>query len=150
MTSAVRYVGVFFAAALLVTGSSVAASAAYLKVPGAQGDSTNAMLPGVQGWSPIASWSWGAGRGIAGGATPPQGPGRVTITTSSRKMMQLCATGRHFSQVVLDVGGRSFVLDDVSIVAVSHPMARKSQGRDVPTETVTFNFTKVHLTYTPQ
>ena len=142
MTRSLRYVGVFVAA-LLAAGSSLAASEAYLKIPGVQGDSSNIMHPGAQGWTEVLSFSWGVGRGMTRGVAPSPGPGRLTIDTTSPKLMQHCATGQHFPKLELEVQGHDYVLDNVSVQSVSHRMAPTPGGTSIPQEEISLNFTKI-------
>jgi type VI protein secretion system component Hcp len=142
MTRSLRYVGVCVAA-LLAAGSSSAAYEAYLKIPGVQGDSSNALHPGAQGWTEVLNFSWGVGRAMNRGLAPSPGPGRLTIDSSSPELMQLCATGRHFPRLVLDVQGHEYVLDNVSVLSVSHPMAPTAKGTHTPKESISLNFTKI-------
>lgn len=142
MTRSLRYVGVFVAV-LLAAGSSLAAYEAYLKIPGVQGDSSNAVRPGAQGWTEVLSFSWGVGRAMTRGLAPSPGPGHLTIDSSSPKLMQQCATGRHFPKLVLDVQGHDYVLDNVSVQSVSHRMAPTPRGTPIPQEEISLNFTKI-------
>ncbi len=148
MPRSLRRKGVVFAAALLVAGSAFGAFEAYLKVPGVRGDSANAMRPGVQGWMEIQSWSFGASNPAVMGPGKTLGAGRVTIDTSSPKLMQLCATGRHFPKLELDIQGRTYVLDNVSVVSVVQPLkmvGRASDGKAVRHDT--HEVERVELTY---
>jgi type VI protein secretion system component Hcp len=149
MSKSVWHVGVLVVAALLVAGSSSAAFDAFLKVPGVQGDSSNALHPAAQGWMEVQSWSWGVGRAMTGGVPGSMGPGRLTIDTSSPKLMQLCATGQHFPKLVVGLQGREYVLDNVSVLSVSHRMAPMAKGTPSPEESISLNFTKIEFEYGP-
>jgi type VI secretion system secreted protein Hcp len=149
MTRSLRVAGVF-SAALLVAGSGFAAYDAYLKIPGAQGDSTNAMHPGMKGWTEVSSFSWGAANPATLRPGQSQGPGLLTIDTSSPKLMQMCASGKHFSRLVLDVQGRSYVLENVTVGPVAHPMNQKArEANPRPQESISLNFTKIEQEVAP-
>ncbi|MEN3973704.1 type VI secretion system tube protein Hcp [Emcibacter sp. SYSU 3D8] len=100
---------------LLSTGAH---AAGYLKIGDIKGEATD------KGQIEIQSFSWGASNAAASGASgmnagrvaasPPAGPGRVTVTTAGAAA---CAKGKHFPTAVLTARTGSYTLEDVTVSA---------------------------------
>jgi type VI secretion system secreted protein Hcp len=134
----------------------------FLKIDGVEGESKDKSHPKQ---IDVLSWSWGASnRGsahVGGGA----GSGKVEVQdlqvtkyvdSSSPKLLLACFTGTHFDNALLSVrkaGGQSPVeyvkikMQEIFITSVSTG-AHGSDDR--LTESITLNFSKVNLDYTPQ
>jgi type VI secretion system secreted protein Hcp len=134
----------------------------FLKIDGVEGESKDKSHPKQ---IDVLSWSWGASnRGsahVGGGA----GSGKVEVQdlqvtkyvdSSSPKLLLACFTGTHFDNALLSVrkaGGQSPVeyvkikMQEVFITSVSTG-AHGSDDRLA--ESITLNFSKVNLDYTPQ
>ncbi len=149
MARSLRCAAVFVAAVLLAAGSGFAAYDAFLRVPGMAGDSMNPMHPGAQGWIHIESFSWGVGRGFAAAPPPGKGPGRLTIDATSPKLQQLCCSGKHFSKLALDIQGRDYVLDDVSVVSAVPPRRVKGSPT-LEREEISFTYQKIEYAFNPK
>ena len=142
-------------------GYAYAASADYfLKIEGVEGESSDAKH---KGQIEIDSFSWGvsnAGSMASGGGG---GSGKAsfqdfhftkTVDKSSPKLMEAATTGEHLRSVELVVrkaGGDQLEyykieLQDVVITGYS---TTGSSG-EAPTESVSFNYSKIMFEYTPQ
>ncbi|HEX6250909.1 MAG TPA: type VI secretion system tube protein Hcp [Gemmatimonadaceae bacterium] len=95
----------------------------------------------------VLSWSFGTSRtGVQ--VPPPAGPGTLTITKavdkSSPQLLQASTSGRKFDQMTITLPprpgerARTVTLRDVVIASV-----QRSDSGDVPTESISFNFTKI-------
>jgi type VI secretion system secreted protein Hcp len=135
---------------------------AFLKIDGLDGESTRI---GFEKQLEITSFNWGAANpatiGAGGG-----GGGKVSITTFniSRKtdaasplLFQSCCDGTHYAKAVVTLiksGGRSpvdFIKYEFEKVYVeSVQWSGATGGDDTPLESVSFVFSKVSFTYTPQ
>ena len=131
-----------------------AAIDAYLKFEGIQGESRETAH---QGWIEVSSFQWGVGRSASMGSATG-GAGKVsvseihitkTVDGTSPLLMRACASGQYFKNAVLEVrahGGRNetITLENVLISSVQ-------SGRDgeVPTESITLNFEKSTISYSP-
>jgi len=156
-------VGLFALAMSCVVGAPAASAASdmYLKIEGVDGEST---ADRHKGEIEVMSWSFGAtqqtqgprfgaapgGRAAAGSQTPPPGPGTVTMSKayspSSVKLMQACATGKHFPKATLTVrkaggGQQEYMTYELENVLVSGYSI--SSGGDRPMESLSLNFTKI-------
>jgi type VI secretion system secreted protein Hcp len=63
------------------------------------------------------------------------------VDQASRKLFELCASGKHISEVDVDMGSAHYKLQDVVISS-----ATKSSSGGRPMETLTFNYTKIEMT----
>ena len=135
----------------------------FLKLDDIKGESTDDKHKGE---IELMSWSWGAHQtgtaGVGGGA----GAGKVSkedfrfmkrTDKSSPNLMIACATGQHFKQAIMTArkagGGQQeylkMTLSDV-IVSGYNTEGTGDAGSPVPLEHVSFNFTKLELSYKPQ
>lgn len=62
------------------------------------------------------------------------------MDAASPKLMQACASGKHFPSVVVDMGGKQYTLYDV-VIASDQKMA----GGERPTESITLTYQKIEM-----
>lgn len=134
---------------------------AYLEIKGIDGESTDDQH---KGQIEIESWSWGesnfAGAGSSGG-----GAGKVSmndfhfsmnVSKASPKLFLACASGEHFPMATLAVqkagGDRQdylvWTLTDVLVSSFQH--GGSAAGDPLPTESISFNFAKIEISYKEQ
>lgn len=138
---------------------------AFLKINGVEGEATRT---GHEKWIEIYSFSWGASNpttlGTHGGGI---GAGKASISTfnimkktdaTSPLLFQNCCLGKHFpdAKLVLNkASGENKALDYLiyefkEVFVESIQWSGSSGGDDAPTESVSFAFGSVKLSYTPQ
>ena len=141
-------------------GSAYAAVDYFLKIEGVPGESTDDKHKGE---IEIDSFSWGVSNSgsMAGGGGG--GTGKVQfqdfhftkkVDKSSPKLMEAVATGEHLRSVDLVVrkaGGEQMEYYKIELqdVVISGYSTTGSSG-EAPTESVSFNFSKIVFEYTPQ
>jgi len=140
----------------LVAVQSVDA-AIYMKFGDIKGESTDSNH--IE-WADIESFSWG----IACEPTSPTGGGGTTvkplvitkrIDKSSPLLMLSCGTGQPIPEVTLELedpsrnGGDSYYKITFEDVIVSSFQSGPTDGDSLPTESVSFNYTKITWTYYP-
>jgi type VI secretion system secreted protein Hcp len=138
----------------------VAAVDYFLKIDGIQGESRDAKHKGE---IDLESFSWGevnAGSHSAGGGG---GAGKVSmedlnvvvkLNKASPVLLLACATGQHFKQAVLTarMAGKAqleFLVIKLSDVLVSS-YHTSGHTEVVPTDQVSFNFSRIEVEYRPQ
>jgi type VI secretion system secreted protein Hcp len=137
---------------------------AFLKIDGVNGESTR---KGFEKQMEIQSFSWGAANpatiGAGGGGG---GGGKVSVSTfnimkksdaASPLLFQACCQGDHYDKATVTLnkaGGKSpvdFIKYEFEKVYVENiQWSGSSGGDDTPSESVSFAFGKVSVTYTPQ
>jgi type VI secretion system secreted protein Hcp len=137
---------------------------AFLKIDGVNGEATR---KGFEKQMEILSFSWGASNpstvGAGGGGG---GGGKVSVSSfnvmkksdaASPILFQACCKGDHFAKaaVTLNKAAGSTALDFIKyefeeVYVDSVQWSGSSGGDDTPTESVSFSFGKVAITYTPQ
>jgi type VI secretion system secreted protein Hcp len=137
--------------ALLASAPAWAAVNAFLHIDGVKGQSKD-----IQNAIDLQSFSWGASRGMSsstGGQAGAPNVSEIMITKSvdsaSPVLMKCAATGCHYPSATLYVrkaGGSQLEQYQLSDVMLSH---FSSSGGDRPTESITFNFTKIELKMQP-
>ena len=133
----------------------------FLKLDGIDGESMDAKHKGE---IDVESFSFGASNaGSAGGGTGG-GAGKVSVhdfsfTTSvskaSPKLFLACASGLHIKTALLTVRKagaqqQDFLKITLSDVTVSGYHEGVAETAEVPTEQVTMNFSKIHVSYSGQ
>ena len=136
---------------------------AFLKIEGVAGETQRA---GHKGEIPIFSFSWGANNPTSVGISGGGGAGKVAISSfsfmkrtdaGSAALFQACCTGKHFPKATVTLykaGGDKAIdflkydFEEVFVEAVQWSGA--SGGDDTPTESVSFAFGRVEMTYSPQ
>ena len=120
------------------------AAAGYLKIGDIKGESTDKKHKGE---IDILSWSWGTSRTAS--RTPPQGSGTLTITksvdASSPALADASRSRRRFQWVTLTLppsrAGEAEMV--VTLADVTVGSVERSSDGSRPTESVSFNFTKI-------
>jgi type VI secretion system secreted protein Hcp len=135
-------------------------AAAFLKFDGIDGESQDATH---QGAIDVLSWSWGAanaGTHSGGGG----GAGKVSMSDvtvskeldkSSPRLMLACAQGQHIRQAVLIC--RSLADEPVEYLKItfsdvlvsSYTVGGSAVGDNPPTESISFNFSRIEIEYVP-
>lgn len=98
----------------------------FMKMDGVPGD---AKAPAFAGWTGLSAINWGDGTSnspvtntIGGHPGPQCSIHEITVTKvadkSSTKLSQFCATGKHFPQATISVGGERHLLQDVTVKSV--------------------------------
>jgi type VI secretion system secreted protein Hcp len=133
--------------ALAASAPAWAAIDAYLYIDGIKGESKT-----IQNAIELQSFSWGASRGMSsptGGQAGAPNVSEIVITKSvdsaSPVLMKCAATGCHYPSATLYVrkaGGGGLEQYQLSDVMLSH---FSSSGGERPSESITFNFTKIEL-----
>lgn len=134
----------------------------FLKFASIKGDS---QVSGHEDEVEVLGWSWGAHqsgtmhRGKGGGA------GKVSVNDMSitkyvdqatPNLWKLCCNGKHEDEAVLTIrkaGGDSpveYLKITLEEVLVADMQTGGSQGEEIITESITLNFAKFKLEYTPQ
>jgi type VI secretion system secreted protein Hcp len=146
--------------------ASHADAAVYIKFDGVDGESASV---DHKGWIIIESMSWGGITPVSG--TGGGGAGKVSfkdfsfsqrINKASPKLFLMCATGQTVPTVTLsvtrmvggaEVGYYKVVLKDVLISSISGANTPGAGGTatsgDRPQESLSLNFTKIEVKYTP-
>jgi type VI secretion system secreted protein Hcp len=132
----------------------------YLKIDGIDGESTDAKHKGE---IDVLSWSWGetnSGSGAGGG----HGAGKVQmqdfhfvmkVNKASPKLMLACAGGDHIKKadLVCRRAGKEqqeYLKITFSDLLISSYQTGGSAGEVVPTDQISFNFSKIEFEYKPQ
>lgn len=136
---------------------------AYLKIDGVEGEST---ADGFENQIEIYSFSWGASNPVTiGPGTKGSGGGRVSLSSfnimkktdkTSPVLFMQCCQGKHYDSAVLSMrkaGGDqnvylSYTFSQVYVDSIQ--WSGSSGGDDTPTESVSFTFAKVEISYCPQ
>ena len=128
----------------LTIKQTTTAAAGYLKLGDIKGESTDDKHKDE---IEVLSWSWGTSR-TGAQVRPASGPGTLTITKavdkSSPQLLQASTSGRKFDQMTITLPprpgerARTVTLKGVVIASV-----QRSGSGDVPTESISFNFTKI-------
>lgn len=137
----------------------------FLELAGVAGESTAA---GMEGKIELYSWSMGASNPttVGSGATGISA-GKVSLSSfnamkktekSSPTLFTACCTGKHFASATVTMrkaageGGQKaflvYVFTDVMVESVQ--WSGSSGGDDTPTESVSFAFGKIEITYQQQ
>jgi len=114
------------AATALALGSTaaLAASDAYLKIEGVEGESAVSEPQTIE----VAAWSWGQSNptsvgpgGLSSGKSGAPATEEVDAATSAPadQAASACAPGQHIRQAVLTADGRSYQLTDVVVLSCS-------------------------------
>jgi type VI secretion system secreted protein Hcp len=134
----------------------------FLKIDGVQGESRD-KAHGKE--IDVLAWSWGVSNSGSAHQGGGAGAGKVNVRdvsvtkyvdSSSPKLLLNCCEGTHYATALLTIrkaGGTSPVeyvkikMEEVMITSVS---TGGTDSKDRLTETVSLNFAKVSLDYTPQ
>jgi len=132
--------------------------AIYMKIPGADGDTTQ---ENHKSWIEVMSFQWGVGRAIStrtGSAADRESSepsvSEVVVTKSmdksSVKLFQMCTTETDGKKVEIHFasttqGGQNYLEIELTDTLISG--YSMSSGGDRPSESVSLNFTKVNVKY---
>ncbi|BDC48596.1 type VI secretion protein [Bryobacterales bacterium F-183] len=140
----------------------MASSDYLLKIDTIDGESSQ---KGHEKWMELQSWSWGESNSGSSGTGSGAGSGKVSMQDfhfvisygiSSPKLFLACASGQHIPSAELHIrkaGGdqQVFVTWKFTDILISSYQTGGSGGSDVlPTDQVSFNFTKIEMEYKPQ
>ena len=137
----------------------------FIKIKGVDGEAMHEKFPGQ---IEIYSFSWGASNPTTvGSATSGLSAGKVSVSSfnimkksdkASPILFQACANGKHFDDAIVtmnkasgDAGQSPFLkytFTDVMVESIQ--WSGSSGGDDAPTESVSFAFGKVEITYFSQ
>jgi type VI secretion system secreted protein Hcp len=135
---------------------------AFLKIDGIKGESVDKTHKDE---IVIESFSWGVANsgagyaGSAGRATGKSSPSDFSIVKkidkASPDLFAACASGKHTKDMLVTLrkaGGTplEYLTYKFSDVMVSSYQAGGSSGGDLPVESISFNYAKVEIKYTPQ
>lgn len=137
---------------------------AYLNLQGITGEATR---KGFEGWIEIESFSFGASNPVSiGTASTGAGAGKVSLSSfntlkrtdsSSPVLFQKCCSGQHFAKVSLALnkaGGDAAVkflqYDFTEVFVDSIQWSGSGGGEETPSESLSFAFASINVTYTPQ
>lgn len=133
-----------------------------LKLDGVTGESQQA---GHEEWIEIESWSWGAVNAGSSGMGSGAGSGKaslqdfhfvVTHGVASPILFQKCTTGEPIAKAKLHIrkaGGEQQVFVEwrfTDVLLSSYQVGGSGGGDPLPTDQVSFNFTKLEVEYKPQ
>jgi len=135
----------------------------FLKIDGIEGESTAA---GHTKEIELESWSWGETQiGTSGRTGTGSGAGKVSMqdfhfvmkaNKASPKLMLACASGQHIKEGLLvcrKAGGKQeeFLKVKMSDLLISsYQTGGSAHGDVVPTDQISFNFSKIEFEYKPQ
>jgi type VI secretion system secreted protein Hcp len=139
--------------------NAFAASDYFLKIEGVDGESRDEKHKGeIQ----IESWSWGVSNSGSMAAGSGGGAGKVsfqdfhftkTVDKSSPLLFQAAATGEHYKQATMTVrkaGGDQVEYMTITFSDLLVTSITATGGQDsVPTESISFNFSKIEFQYQP-
>jgi type VI secretion system secreted protein Hcp len=136
---------------------------AYLKIAGVDGEVT---AKGMEKTVEIYSFSFGASNptSVASSGGAGMSAGKVSLSSfnfmkkldkASSSLFQSCCTGKHFDKATLTLrkaggdGGQAVFLEYVltTVFVDSVQWSGSTGGDDTPTESVSFSFAKIELTY---
>jgi len=134
----------------------------FLKIDDLKGDSIDDKHPNeIQ----VLSWSWGMSQSGSTHMSTGGGSGKVNvqdltfmknIDTTTTNLIKSCCNGSHYKVALLTIrkaGGKSpveYLKITMKDLIISNISTGGSGGSDMITESVTLNFAKVTLEYTPQ
>lgn len=134
----------------------------FLKIEGVTGESVDAKHSGE---IDVLSWNWGLSQSGSMHVATGGGSGKVNVQdmTLTKKvdkaspvLFKYCCDGNHFPSATMTVrkaGGASpvdYLKVEMKEVLISNISTGGSGGDDTVMETVSLNFAKVKLLYTPQ
>jgi type VI secretion system secreted protein Hcp len=109
----------------------------------------------------VMSWSWGMSQ-TGGAVATGMGTGKVALSDlnfmhvfdkSSPALMTYCATGKHLKEATITVRKSGEVQQEFLIIKMNDVLitsVQDSGSNEVPSESVSLQFAKVDVQYTPQ
>ncbi|MCW5553365.1 MAG: type VI secretion system tube protein Hcp [Verrucomicrobiae bacterium] len=152
-----------FISALFLVSIVNSPAPAFLKIGDIKGEAVD---PDHREEIDILSWSWGESRAGLSHAGSGAGAGKVSmndfhftlkVNKATPKLMLACATGQHIPEAILTcrragsgAGNEPFTYLEVKFedLLVSSYQTGGSSGDVVPTDQISFNFTKITFKYT--
>jgi len=134
----------------------------YLKIKGIEGESEDHKHKDE---IELESWSWGETQSGTHGAGTGGGAGKVSmqdfhfvmkVNKASPKLFLACAKGEHIADAVLTcrkAGGKQepfLVYKFTDLLISSYQSGGSGHGDIVPTDQISFNFTKIEVEYKAQ
>ncbi len=133
----------------------------FLKIDGIPGEATDAKHKAE---IDLESWSWGetnsgsqayGGGGGAGKVAMQDFSFSMKVNKASPKLFLACATGQHIKEANLTCrkAGKEqqeYLKIKFSDLLISSYQTGGSAGSEVPTESISFNFAKIEVSYAPQ
>lgn len=133
----------------------------FLKIPGLSGESLDDEYPEH---IEVLAWSWGMSQSGTMHLGSGGGAGKVSVQDFSitkyvdkatPDIMQKCCTGKHYNEVIFRArkageAPLTYVTLTMEEVIVTSATTGGSQGDELVTENVTFNFSKFKYEYKPQ
>ena len=133
----------------------------FIKFDGIKGESADAKHKDE---IDIEAWSWGETHAGAAGSAGGAGAGKVAmhdfqfvmrLNKASLGLMRACTTGQHIKTATLSgrkagKGQQEYLTFKFYDVLVSSYQTGGSEGDDVPTDQVSFNFAKIEVEYKEQ
>ena len=133
-----------------------------LKIKTIDGESSQ---KGHEKWIELQSWSWGGSNAGSSAIGSGAGSGKFSgqdfhftmeYGISSPKLFGACATGEHIGDAMLHIrkaGGDQQVFVEwkfTDILISSYSTGGSGHGNPLPTDQVSFNYTKLEMEYKPQ
>ena len=128
----------------------------FIKFDGIKGESTDAKHKDE---IDVESWSWGETHATPGPSGSGGGAGKVAMQdfqfVMGPRLMRACATGQHIKMATLSArkagkGQQEYLTFKFHDVLVSSYQTSGSEEAFVPTDSVSFNFAKIEVSYKPQ
>lgn len=133
----------------------------FLKIDGIEGESGDHKHKGE---IELLSWSWGESQTGSSGHGSGAGAGKVSmqdfhftmkVNKATPKLILACASGEHIKSATLvsrkaGKDQQEYLTYKFSDVLVSSYQTGGSDGVDVPTEQISFNYTKMEVEYKEQ
>ena len=133
----------------------------FLKIDGIEGESTDDKHKNE---IDIESWSWGEANSGASAQGGGGGAGKVsmqdfaftmTVNKASPKLILACASGQHIKSAALTCrkAGKEqqeYLVIKFSDLLISSYSTGGSSGAVIPTDSISFNFSKIEYEYSPQ
>ena len=133
----------------------------FLKIKGIEGESTD---KGHKNEIDLLSWSWGESQSGSHGAGGGGGAGKVNmndfsfvmrVNKASPKLLLACAGGDHIDEALLTCrkAGKTqqeYLKIKFGELLISSFQTGGSQGEEIPVDSISFNFSKIEYTYSPQ
>jgi type VI secretion system secreted protein Hcp len=131
----------------------------FIKIAGIEGESKDSKHAGE---IDVLSWTWGVSQSGASSLGGGAGAGKAnfsdlnimhTVDKASTKLMLACATGDHIKDATLVVRKAGKEQQEYLIIKMTDILVTSVQpsgSSEVPTESVSLQFSKVEMDYKPQ
>jgi type VI secretion system secreted protein Hcp len=135
----------------------------FLKIDGIEGESTDKTLSNT---IELLSWAFGASNAGTAGHGTGMGTGKVSMqdfhftmyqNKASPNLFLAVASGKHINEAKLtcrkptgDGGQKPYLEVTFNDLIISSYQTSGSEGQGLPVESISFNFTKIKMEYSPQ